>query len=118
MRLPERTADPFEIRRVIATGSVLSFNGPDGSLVGTCDVPGTGGRQGWTGVTCPVNGAAGTHDLYPRFTGATAICSMRTIGEPPERGCRHADCHKDITAHGSSSTSRSSTPDSGTVSVY
>jgi hypothetical protein len=40
-----------------------------GTLIGTCDVPGTGGWQTWTTVTCPVSGATGTHDLYLRFAG-------------------------------------------------
>ncbi|GAA4097618.1 glycoside hydrolase family 43 protein [Actinomadura miaoliensis] len=49
----------------------LRLGGPTGTLVGTCDVPGTGGWQTWTTVSCPVNGATGTHDLYLRFTGAS-----------------------------------------------
>jgi hypothetical protein len=39
--------------------------------MGTCDVPGTGGWQTWTTVSCPVTGATGTHDLYLRFTGGS-----------------------------------------------
>ncbi|MEV4455480.1 family 43 glycosylhydrolase [Microbispora sp. NPDC049633] len=42
-----------------------------GTLMGTCDVPGTGGWQTWTTVSCPVTGATGTHDLYLRFTGGS-----------------------------------------------
>ena len=42
-----------------------------GTLVGTCTVPGTGGWQTWTTVTCPVSGATGTHDLYLRFAGGS-----------------------------------------------
>ncbi len=34
-------------------------------------MPGTGGWQTWTTVTCPVSGATGTHDLYLRFTGGS-----------------------------------------------
>ncbi|MEU6037579.1 glycoside hydrolase family 43 protein [Actinomadura sp. NPDC047616] len=49
----------------------LRLGGPTGTLVGTCNVPGTGGWQTWTTVSCPVNGATGTHDLYLRFTGAS-----------------------------------------------
>ncbi|TKK86853.1 carbohydrate-binding protein [Herbidospora galbida] len=40
-----------------------------GTLVGTCTVPGTGGWQNWSTVTCPVSGATGTRDLYLRFAG-------------------------------------------------
>ncbi|KAJ0306754.1 hypothetical protein COL516b_004548 [Colletotrichum fioriniae] len=41
----------------------------DGTLIGTCAVTGTGGWQTWTTVTCPINGAEGSHDLYFSFTG-------------------------------------------------
>ena len=44
-----------------------------GALVGTCNVPGTGGWQTWTTVTCAVNGATGTHDLYLRFAGSSGF---------------------------------------------
>jgi arabinoxylan arabinofuranohydrolase len=42
-----------------------------GGLLGTCTVPGTGGWQTWTNVTCTVSGATGTRDLYLRFTGGS-----------------------------------------------
>ncbi|GIH50307.1 lectin [Microbispora rosea] len=51
----------IELRRDSATGT----------LMGTCDVPGTGGWQNWTTVSCSVTGASGTHDLYLRFTGGS-----------------------------------------------
>ncbi|KEY67778.1 hypothetical protein S7711_04096 [Stachybotrys chartarum IBT 7711] len=41
-----------------------------GTLVGTCDVTGTGGWQVWRTVTCAVSGATGTQDLFFRFTGS------------------------------------------------
>jgi arabinoxylan arabinofuranohydrolase len=47
----------------------LRLGSPTGTLAGTCAVPGTGGWQTWTSVTCPVSGATGTQDLYLRFTG-------------------------------------------------
>ncbi|MFI5894487.1 family 43 glycosylhydrolase [Actinoplanes sp. NPDC051513] len=47
----------------------LRLGSPTGAVVGTCTVPGTGGWQTWTTVTCPVSGATGTQDLYLRFTG-------------------------------------------------
>ncbi|TVY01178.1 carbohydrate-binding protein [Cohnella terricola] len=43
----------------------------NGTLAGTCVVPGTGGWQNWTTVTCAVSNAAGVHDLYLKFTGGT-----------------------------------------------
>ncbi|MFG1865874.1 family 43 glycosylhydrolase [Microbispora bryophytorum] len=46
-------------------------DGATGTLMGTCDVPGTGGWQNWTTVSCSVTGASGTHDLYLRFTGGS-----------------------------------------------
>ncbi|MET8387922.1 family 43 glycosylhydrolase [Streptosporangium canum] len=42
-----------------------------GTLVGACTVPGTGGWQNWTSVTCPVSGATGTRDVFLRFTGGS-----------------------------------------------
>jgi len=49
----------------------LRLGGADGTVVGTCTAPGTGGWQTWTTVTCPVNGATGTRDLYLRFAGGS-----------------------------------------------
>lgn len=47
----------------------LRLDSPDGMLIGTCTVPGTGGAQSWTITICPVSGATGVHDLYLTFTG-------------------------------------------------
>jgi arabinoxylan arabinofuranohydrolase len=47
-----------------------SVNGP---VAGTCTVPGTGGWQTWTTVSCPVNRPTGTHDLFLRFAGGTGF---------------------------------------------
>lgn len=49
----------------------LRLDSTSGTLVGTCTVPGTGGWQTWTTVTCSVCGATGTHDLFLRFTGGS-----------------------------------------------
>jgi arabinoxylan arabinofuranohydrolase len=51
----------------------LRLDGLNGTLVGTCTVPGTGGWQTWTTVSCPVNRPTGTHDLYLRFAGGTGF---------------------------------------------
>jgi arabinoxylan arabinofuranohydrolase len=51
----------------------LRLDGVNGALVGTCTVPGTGGWQTWTTVSCPVTGATGTHDLYLRFAGGSGF---------------------------------------------
>ncbi|MGI5240200.1 family 43 glycosylhydrolase [Dactylosporangium sp. CA-139066] len=49
----------------------LHLDSVNGTLAGTCTVPGTGGWQTWTTVTCPVSGATGTHDLYLKFVGGS-----------------------------------------------
>jgi len=41
----------------------------EGPLVGTCEVPTTGGWQEWVSKSCPVTEAKGVHDLYFKFTG-------------------------------------------------
>ncbi|MDQ1288442.1 MAG: arabinoxylan arabinofuranohydrolase [Actinomycetota bacterium] len=49
----------------------LHLDSVNGTRVGTCGVPSTGGWQTWTTVSCPVNGATGTHDLYFKYTGGS-----------------------------------------------
>jgi len=49
----------------------LRLGKTDGTLVGTCSVPGTGSWTTWTTVNCTVSGATGTQDLYLRFTGGS-----------------------------------------------
>jgi len=49
----------------------LHLDSATGTLVGTCNVAGTGGWQVWTTISCPVSGATGTHDLYLRFAGGS-----------------------------------------------
>ena len=46
----------------------------NGTLIGTCVVPATGGWQTWAEVSCAVSSAAArdVHDLYLKFTGAGA----------------------------------------------
>jgi arabinoxylan arabinofuranohydrolase len=67
-------ATSFNARVASATAGgriELHLDSATGALAGTCTVPGTGGWQTWTTVTCPVSGATGTHDLYLRFTGGS-----------------------------------------------
>lgn len=67
-------ATSFSARVASATsgGQIeLRLDGVNGTLVGTCTVPGTGGWQTWTTVTCSVSGATGTHDLYFKYTGGS-----------------------------------------------
>lgn len=49
----------------------VRLDSASGPVVGTCTVPGTGGWQTWTTVTCPVSGATGTRDLVLRFAGGS-----------------------------------------------
>ncbi|MEV4396519.1 glycoside hydrolase family 43 protein [Nonomuraea sp. NPDC049607] len=49
----------------------LRLDGVNGPSAGTCTVPGTGGWQTWSTVSCPVSGATGTRDLYLKFTGGS-----------------------------------------------
>jgi hypothetical protein len=51
----------------------LHLDSRTGPRVGTCSVPGTGGWQTWTTVSCPVSGATGTHDLFLTFTGGSGF---------------------------------------------
>jgi arabinoxylan arabinofuranohydrolase len=47
----------------------LHLDSQNGSLIGTCDVKGTGGWDKWETVTGDVTGASGKKDLYLKFTG-------------------------------------------------
>lgn len=49
----------------------LRLGSTSGTVVGRCTVPGTGGWQSWTSVSCSVSGASGTQDLFLRFTGGS-----------------------------------------------
>ncbi|WP_204061785.1 glycoside hydrolase family 43 protein, partial [Microbispora corallina] len=49
----------------------LHLDSLTGTLIGTCTIPGTGGWQTYTTITCPVTNAKGTHDLYFKYTGAS-----------------------------------------------
>jgi beta-xylosidase len=65
-------AKSFSARVASATsgGKIdLRLGSATGTLVGTCNVAGTGGWQKWASVNCTVTGATGTQDLFFRFTG-------------------------------------------------
>lgn len=65
-------ARSFEARVASAAsgGNIqLRLGSPTGTLIGTCAVPGTGGWQTWTTVSCNISGATGVQDLYLVFTG-------------------------------------------------
>ena len=51
-------------------GSIAVYlDSPNGTLIGTMTVPGTGGWQTWSTQNIPVNGAGGYHNVYLVFTG-------------------------------------------------
>lgn len=67
-------ASSFSARVASATGGgriEVRLDGVSGPLAGTCTVPGSGGWQSWTTVSCATSGATGTRDLYLRFTGGS-----------------------------------------------
>ena len=61
--------------RVASAGSggtiELRLGGTNGTVVGRCTVPVTGGWQTWSTVSCSVSGATGTQDLYLRYAGGS-----------------------------------------------
>jgi arabinoxylan arabinofuranohydrolase len=67
-------ATTFEARVASSTngGKIeLYLDSQTGTLVGTCDIAGTGGKQTWTTKSCTVTSAKGKHDLYLKFTGGS-----------------------------------------------
>ena len=65
-------AASFQARVASATsgGNIeLRLDGSTGTLIGTCQVAGTGDWQTWTTVTCNVGNVSGMHNLYLVFTG-------------------------------------------------
>jgi len=66
-------ATTFQARVASAgAGGTISvyLDSPNGTLIGTCPVPVTGGWQSWTTVTANVSGASGFHNVYLVFTGS------------------------------------------------
>lgn len=47
----------------------LRIGGPDGKLIGNCQVKTTGGNQVWKDFSCEIKEATGVQDLYMKFTG-------------------------------------------------
>ncbi|RCX14850.1 dockerin type I repeat protein, partial [Anaerobacterium chartisolvens] len=67
-------ATSFQARVSSATsgGNIeIRLDSINGTLVGTCAVPETGGWQNWVDVKCNVSGASGEHDLYLKYTGGS-----------------------------------------------
>ncbi|MDO5559841.1 MAG: family 43 glycosylhydrolase [Oscillospiraceae bacterium] len=50
----------------------MHLDSKDGKLIGSCEVPVTGGWQDYQTVSCAVSGAEGEHDLYFVFTGGSS----------------------------------------------
>lgn len=49
----------------------VRLNNPNGTLIGTVTVPGTGGWQSWVTRSAPVSSVTGVHTLFLKFTGGT-----------------------------------------------
>ncbi|HEX5098073.1 MAG TPA: glycoside hydrolase family 43 protein [Polyangiaceae bacterium] len=65
----------------------VRLGGGTGMLVGTCDVPATGGAQTWMTTTCDVTGATGVSDLTLKFTGGKFnVDSWQFTGGDPGMG--------------------------------
>src|SRR5918998_526166 len=75
----------------------LRLDGPNGPLVGSVQIGGTGGWDNWTTLTAPITGASGIHSLYLVFRGEapetarSGIANLNWIrfaapGAPPDPG--------------------------------
>lgn len=65
-------AESFTARAASATsgGNIeIRLDSPNGTLIGTCPVAGTGDWQTYADVNCSVSEVSGKHDLYLKFTG-------------------------------------------------
>jgi arabinoxylan arabinofuranohydrolase len=71
----------FEARVAAATGPSTidisldgcpAFNGAAGTVLGSCEVPATGGRETWVDVHCGTERVTGVHDLCLRFRASRA----------------------------------------------
>jgi hypothetical protein len=51
----------------------LRLGSETGTLIGTCDVPATGGVQTWADTTCAITGASGVNDLFFVFGGSSTF---------------------------------------------
>ena len=49
----------------------VRLDSTNGTLIGTCSVPVTGGWQTWADEYCGISGASGTHTVYLMFTGGS-----------------------------------------------
>jgi len=51
----------------------LRLDNITGTLIGTCEISGTGDWQNYIDAKCNVSGASGKHDLYLKFTGESGF---------------------------------------------
>lgn len=51
----------------------LRLGSQTGTLVGTCEIAGTGGWDKWITKTCDISGATGKKDLFFKFTGGSGF---------------------------------------------
>jgi len=85
--------DAQPVNQFLARAGSLAYGGyieihldqPDGELIGTCEVPRTGGWQLWSTVTCPVKNARGMRAVYLVFKGREGRLSEQARTFDPER---------------------------------
>ena len=63
---------------VYSTRVELRLDSPDGTLLGTLDIPPTGSWTDWQDFSCPVQPVQGRHALYLVFHGDLGrLCSVK-----------------------------------------
>lgn len=85
--------DTQPVNQFLARAGSLAYGGyieihldqPDGELIGTCEVPRTGGWQLWSTVTCPVKNARRVRAVYLVFKGREGRLSEQARTFDPER---------------------------------
>ncbi len=66
------TSFTARVAAAAAGGTIqIHLGSQTGTLVGSCDVPATGGAQTWANTTCTVSGASGVNDLFFVFGGSS-----------------------------------------------
>ena len=74
INLNSQTSFQARVASAGAGGSIqIRLDSTNGTLIGTCSVPVTGGWQTWTTVNCSLSGASGYHNVYLVFTGSSGF---------------------------------------------
>lgn len=71
--VPGASSLSVRVASTSAGGSIeVRLGTATGTVIGTCNVPATGGQQSWMTTTCNVTGASGVKDVYFKFVGQNA----------------------------------------------